>query len=246
LSNLYEATALVRARNNGQASIWIIDPHPLLRSGLKSQLEANGFRVVAEGASLHEAMSKGAEGPAPELVVLDFDAGPCAVKELKTLHPDANAIIFSENAEISNLSRMFAAGADGYILKSISASALVESLKLAMLGEKVFPRVLTGFLGSLPLGSKRADPQTLRVGDVDLSQRELGVVRGLACGQTNKCIAKGLNVTEATVKVHIKTVLRKLGATNRTQVAIWAIQHHVAPDAADAAPDRPATQLQSR
>ena len=64
-----------------------------------------------------------------------------------------------------------------------------------------------------------------RVGDVALSQRELDIIRRVADGHSNKIIAKDLAITEATVKVHLKTVLRKLGAANRTQVAIWAVQH---------------------
>ena len=67
----------------------------------------------------------------------------------------------------------------------------------------------------------------MRVGDVALSQRELDIIRRLADGHSNKTIAKELSITEATVKVHLKTVLRKMGVANRTQVAIWAVQHGV-------------------
>ena len=94
-----------------------------------------------------------------------------------------------------------------------------------MLGEKVFPSVLTNFLGALQSQQSASPVDRVRVGDVALSQRELDIIRSLADGHTNKSIAKALSITEATVKVHIKTVLRKLGATNRTQVAIWAVQH---------------------
>jgi two-component system nitrate/nitrite response regulator NarL len=73
--------------------------------------------------------------------------------------------------------------------------------------------------------SQSGTNERVRIGDVALSQRELDIIRGLADGNSNKAIAKELTITEATVKVHLKTVLRKLGATNRTQVAIWAVQH---------------------
>ena len=121
---------------------------------------------------------------------------------------------------------MFGAGADGYLLKSITASALIESLRLVALGEKVFPSMLTDFLGAMR-ANQSSTGERVRVGDIALSQRELDIIRGLADGHSNKAIAKELAITEATVKVHLKTVLRKLGATNRTQVAIWAVQHGV-------------------
>jgi two-component system nitrate/nitrite response regulator NarL len=156
---------------------------------------------------------------------MDFAMGAPAIREIKTAHENAYVVVLADSAELVFLAEMFGGGADGYILKSISADALVESLKLVMLGEKVFPSVLTNFLGALQTNVSPNAMERVKIGDVALSQRELDIIRSLADGQTNKSIAKELSITEATVKVHIKTVLRKLGATNRTQVAIWAVQH---------------------
>lgn len=211
------------------AGVWIIDHHPLLRSGLKSQLEESSFRVLAEGGSLLETLNQEKPGEVPDLVILDLDAGIETISEIKRLHPQTNVIVMACHAEIQTLSRAFAAGADGYLLKSISPKALVESCKLAVLGEKVFPSLVTNFLGAMQLRPSVSEAHNTCVGDIELSEREMGVVRGLAAGQTNKLIAKCLSITEATVKVHLKSVLRKLGASNRTQVAIWAIQHHLKP-----------------
>jgi two-component system, NarL family, nitrate/nitrite response regulator NarL len=203
--------------------VWLIDAHPLLRSGLRAQLEGKGFEVAAEGGTVAE-ISRNGDAPAPHLIILDFAQGSDAVAGLKTAQPQARTVVFAESAEIAHLADMFSAGADGYLLKSISANALIESLKLVALGEKVFPSMLTDFLGAMRSNSVGGS-ERVRVGDVALSQRELDIIRRLADGHSNKSIAKDLSITEATVKVHLKTVLRKLGATNRTQVAIWAVQH---------------------
>jgi len=204
--------------------VWLVDAHPLLRSGLRAQLDGKGFEVAAEAGSIDEIARNGVNGPAPNLIILDFSLGSTALASLKSSQPQARTVVFAESAEISHLADMFGAGADGYLLKSISAPALIESLKLVALGEKVFPSTITDFLGAMRASQGTAN-ERLRIGDVALSQRELEIIRGLADGHSNKAIAKELSITEATVKVHLKTVLRKLGATNRTQVAIWAVQH---------------------
>jgi two-component system nitrate/nitrite response regulator NarL len=202
--------------------VWLIDAHPLLRSGLRAQLDGNGFEVAAEAATVAEITSGSAASP--HLIIMDFAQGADAVASLKSIQPQAQTVVFAESAELSHLADMFSAGADGYLLKSISPKALIESLKLVRLGEKVFPSVLTDFLGAMRANHAGTN-ERVRVGDVALSQRELDIIRRLADGNSNKAIAKELSITEATVKVHLKTVLRKLGATNRTQVAIWAVQH---------------------
>jgi two-component system, NarL family, nitrate/nitrite response regulator NarL len=206
--------------------VWLIDAHPLLRSGLRAQLEGKGFDVGAEAGSIAEMTRNGANAAAPTLIIMDFAMGRDGLMALKVAQPQARVVVIAEAAEISHLADMFGAGADGYLLKSIAPSALVESLRLVDLGEKVFPSILTDFLGAMR--SAQGGPQErLRIGDVALSQRELEIIRALAEGHSNKAIAKELTITEATVKVHLKAVLRKLGATNRTQVAIWAVQHGV-------------------
>ena len=204
--------------------VWLIDAHPLLRSGLRAQLEGRGFAVAGEAGTVAEISRSCAEGPAPNLIILDFAQGSEAIASLKTAQPQARTVVFAESAELSHLADMFSAGADGYLLKSISPSALIESLKLVALGEKVFPSMLTDFLGAMR-ANQSGTSERVRVGDVALSQREIDIIRRLADGHSNKSIAKDLSITEATVKVHLKTVLRKLGASNRTQVAIWAVQH---------------------
>ena len=206
-------------------SVWLIDAHPLMRAGLKAQLDGKGFAIVAEGGSFAEVFEKSASG-LPHLVVVDMGLGLSVLSDVKSSQPGARIVVLAEHAELSHLVDAFGAGADGYLLKSISSDALVESLRLVALGEKVFPGIVTNYLSQLGGGFNGHGDRT-RVGDIPLSQRELDIIRHLADGHSNKTIANELSITEATVKVHLKTVLRKIGVANRTQVAIWAVQHGV-------------------
>lgn len=202
----------------------MIDAHPLMRAGLKAQLDGKGFKIVAEGGSLSEVFEKSADG-LPQLIVVDMNLGLAVLGDVKSSQPDARVVVLAEHAELSHLVDAFSAGADGYLLKSISTNALVESLRLVVMGEKVFPGVVTNYLSML--GATNGDHERVRVGDVHLSQRELDIIRHLADGHPNKTIANELSIAEATVKVYLKTVLRKIGVANRTQVAIWAVLHGV-------------------
>jgi len=200
-----------------------------MRAGLRSQLEGNGFRVLAECSSIDDLAARAGEADLPQLIIVDHEASHDALGRLKSRHPQSAVILLGGDADLAALSSAFAAGADGYLLKNISPPALVASCRLAMLGEKVFPRVVSQFLASSQSRGQPVETQPTCVGEIELSDRELCVVRSLAAGQTNKCIANHLNITEATVKVNLKAILRKLGASNRTQVAIWALQNNLKP-----------------
>lgn len=213
-------------------AIWIFDPHPIVRAGIRSQLSGSGFVVTVEAAHPADAVVRQEGSAAPRLVIVDASFGTAAIRDIKRRFADAQVVVFAENAEISSLSAAFEAGADGYMLKSISAPALLDSLRLVMHGEKVFPSTLTCFLSAYRQAPPEPQGGDCRVGNVQLSDREMRILRGLAQGYTNKRIANALNITEATVKVNLKSVLRKLGMTNRTQVAIWAVQHRLHADGA--------------
>jgi two-component system nitrate/nitrite response regulator NarL len=206
--------------------VWLVGARPLLRSGLRAQFDNEGFEIAAEAGSVEEILQSGLDGLAPDLIIFGNTLGADALVTLKALQPQAHVVVIAESAEISHLADMFGAGADGYLLKSISPNALVESLRLVDLGEKVFPSILTDFLDAMR-AAQGGSQERWRIGDVALSQREFEIIRTLAEGHSNKVIAHKLTISETTVKVHMKAVLRKLGATNRTQVAIWAMQHGV-------------------
>lgn len=209
------------------ADVWVIDPHPIVRAGIRSQLGHGGFAVGWEGEALPGGDDAPAVGKMPDIVIIDASLGSEAIRALKQRFPGAHPIVFAEQADLPSLSGAFAAGADGYMLKSISSAALVDSLRLVLHGEQVFPRTLGGLIGQIRGTSGDMIPGETRVGNICLAARELAILKGLAQGHTNKRIANALGITEATVKVNLKSVLRKLGLSNRTQVAIWALQNQL-------------------
>nr|WP_272914659.1 response regulator transcription factor [Aurantiacibacter rhizosphaerae] len=120
----------------------------------------------------------------------------------------------------------FEAGADGYILKNISCESLVNSLQLAACGEKVVPGEL---VKQLPQFAHATADQVKAEGELSdiLSEREIATLRCLVMGYPNKVIARRLDIGEATVKVHVKAILRKLNVQNRTQAAICGVNYGV-------------------
>jgi two-component system nitrate/nitrite response regulator NarL len=213
--------------------VWLIGAHQLLRSGLRALFVGKGFEVAAEADSVEEILQRVSDGLAPDLIILDHTLGADGLLRLKASQPQAHIVVIAESAGISHLADMFGAGADGYLLKNISPNALIESLRLVDLGEKVFPSVVIDLLGAMCAAQSELQ-ERLRIGDVTLSRRELEIIRALAGGLSNKMIAHKLMITEATVKVHLKAILRKLSVINRTQVVVWAMQHGLTNGIADA------------
>jgi two-component system nitrate/nitrite response regulator NarL len=149
------------------------------------------------------------------------------IRRLKRAPVRVRAVILAESMDGHRVANSFIAGVDGYLLADISPEALCESLRLVTLGEKVFPSRLATFLAS-----KTWEPPepARRSADADgfLSEREVAIVSLLTGGMPNKVIASELTITEATVKVHLKSIMKKIGVSNRTQAAVWAINNGMA------------------
>jgi two-component system nitrate/nitrite response regulator NarL len=138
---------------------------------------------------------------------------------LRNAYPDARVVVLASALSVESLREAMNTGADGVLMKDVSPEALIQSLELVMMGRKVFPANSAALLLDL---SNAAIPVPAVRG---LSLREQDVLRALATGASNKMIAHSLSIAEATVKVHIKTVLRKIDVNNRTQAAIWALNN---------------------
>jgi len=139
-------------------------------------------------------------------------------------YPDGRVAILADSFEYDQVVKAFACGVDGYILKAISCEPLFGLLRLIALGEKVLPSQLAENLNRHHPAAVNDDWDT-SVRAVTLSSREVEVLACLSLGMANKVISRRHNITEATVKVHVKAILRKLQVANRTQAAIWAVQH---------------------
>jgi two-component system nitrate/nitrite response regulator NarL len=210
-------------------STFLIDANKLFREGLKRLLEESPFQIVAEAGNVREGLLVAEQGSNPQLVLLDLATGADdeadALRRLRHAVPDARIVVLTSELCTRRLSSALEAGADGYLMKDLSSDALTQSLRLVMLGEKVFPTHLAALLISGRVSTApAAEMPTSRKG---LSQREVQILRCLLSGDSNKMIANQLSITEATVKVHLKSLLRKINASNRTQAAIWALNNGI-------------------
>ena len=205
-------------------SVALIDTNRLFREGLKVLISGSDFRIVAEAGTLAEAVSTWDAADGPGAVLLD-PAGTAdaarTVCEVRAAFPGARVVLLTTELDAQSLAAVLEAGADAYLLKDISPEALVQSLNLVMLGEKVFPSHLSTLLMNHRMHADGRTPRFQR----GLSGREVEILRHLLDGDSNKMIANHLGITEATVKVHLKSLIRKIGASNRTQAAIWALNN---------------------
>ncbi len=140
-------------------------------------------------------------------------------------------VLLADQFDFDTMIDAFREGVDGYIINDIQCQSLMESLKLVASGEKVLPSQL---VRHLPLRSAMANVKVNDGSDLlnNLSEREVETLRCLIMGYPNKVIAYRLDISEATVKVHVKAILRKLGVQNRTQAAICAVNNGLDGDAA--------------
>ncbi|MBA1155614.1 LuxR C-terminal-related transcriptional regulator [Microvirga mediterraneensis] len=208
----------------------------LLRTGIGHVLSGTRFALTAEPCddpsnlpALDDAMPvlfMICENRSTEELVAMVDA-------LKTQHPFSRVVVLADTMDPDAAIQLCGAGMDGFCPTSMDRHALVKALEIVVLGETYIPASIG--LALLELARQgRAQyahdgagaPFTASAEALDkLSEREAQILRCLTRGASNKVIARELGVAEATVKVHIKAILRKVKATNRTQAAIWATGH---------------------
>lgn len=205
-------------------TVMLVDSSTLFRQGLKHLLPSDDFKVVAEASEWEEAVGK-IEPGAVQLILLDApDTASlrAGIQALREATPGTRVVHLANVTDAGRVLAALEAGADGCLSKDRSPEALVQSLRLVMLGEKVMPPDVA----SLVLRRPEAPPATGRA-PRGLSAREMQILQGLLRGHSNKMIAIELDITEATVKVHLKSLLRKVGCSNRTQAAIWALNNGI-------------------
>lgn len=191
----------------------LIEANRLFRQGLKHLLADTRFAVEAEFSTTEQAVA----GAVASGLVIVGEGGD--LQQLRSAYPGAHIVVLASDFAVDALRDTMNAGADGYLMKDVSPEALLQSLELVMMGEKVFPTNLASML--LNLDSTPLALKSIR----GLSPREQEILQALVTGASNKLIAIKLGITEATVKVHLKTLLRKIDVNNRTQAAIWAMNN---------------------
>lgn len=208
-----------------EVNISILARNEILREGLKRILADESFKIQSSVADQKALMAEIRDGNSPHLIIVDATTateGANICRQLRQTYPSSRLVLMADDYSVENVARAFAAGVDGYLVKAISCEPLVGALRLIALGEKVLP---SQFVDSLVDPLWRTAPQTWETDSsrLNLSDREIEILRCLISGSANKQISRQLNITEATVKVHIKAILRKLRVMNRTQAAIWAV-----------------------
>ncbi len=211
-------------------SVLLIEKNSFLREGIKSLLEKYNYNVVDEVGHVNDIPSLSSDNKY-KLIIFgthNDDGDASFVKSLNTRFFNSKIVVLADELDSRFIKDSFCAGADGFILQDISARAFIGSLDLIMMGEKVFPTSMASILSDGWNGW--CDKYKVDVlNEYDISSRELEIIRCLANGNSNKSIARELGITEATVKVHLKAVLRKLGLENRTQIAIWSVSQGIVP-----------------
>jgi two-component system nitrate/nitrite response regulator NarL len=210
----------------------LICQNTLLRKGIDHILSGTRFVLSEEvGDNLNDLPAFGDK--APELFLIcekrSSDKYVEAIQRLKAQCPSARVVIFADEMEPRTIIQVCQAGVDGLCSTTMNHDALIKALGLVMLGETFISAGLSlPLLDQMLSGSPAATAPALHndfSSSSRLSTREAQILRCLMQGSSNKLIARDLGVAEATVKVHIKTILRKVKVANRTQAAMWAQQN---------------------
>ncbi|HEY4134034.1 MAG TPA: response regulator transcription factor [Alphaproteobacteria bacterium] len=221
--------------------VLIADDHPLFRDGLRLLVQQLDEKVtVIEAGNLPDALQL-AKAQADEINLLLVDlrmpgaVGFDGIKTLRAIAPKTPLVVISGYETKRNAEQALEAGASGFIPKSTSPSVTLNALKLVMLGEVYVPPSLIygpqpddpdSEIGAAPVAAPTVDLSKL----APLTQRQLDVLALIGQGNSNKDIAEKLGISEGTVKVHVGAILKVLGATNRTQAALMAIDMGVTPE----------------
>lgn len=202
--------------------VLLADDHEVVRRGLRSLFEDTDIQVVAEASSGQEAL-KMVKDKKLDVVLLDVRMpdidGLNVLGRIKLDHPDLPVLMISTYDNPTYVARAVALGAAGYVLKESDRNKLLAAVRGAATGNPIWTREeLRRVTGAL------AAPRMNTEVEVPLTQRESEVLKQLALGLTNKEIAQALHISYETVKEHVQHILRKIGVTDRTQAAVWAVR----------------------
>ena len=211
--------------------VLLVDDHALVRNGIASLLMAHNIKVVGEASDGLEALEK-ARQLKPDIILMDIKMPRCdgleATRLIKTEMPEIKIIILTVSDDDEDLFKAIKSGAEGYLLKNIKSEEFFALLFGVIKGEAAispplatkiieeFARQTTREIEHPPSGSK-------------LTERETDVLRLVVSGAINKEIAATLNITENTVKYHLRNIMEKLHLRNRAQAAAYAVSKGITP-----------------
>jgi two-component system nitrate/nitrite response regulator NarL len=209
--------------SNQKQSILIIDDHPLFRKGLMQLIQtAEEFDIVGEASGGIDGIAL-AHSLNPDMILLDLNmkdmSGIEVLIKLKSSDTDSRIIMLTVSDNAEDLVAALRAGADGYLLKDMEPEDLLANIRSAGLGQMTLNDKLTGMLARALNEGVR--PKNLS--DAGLTEQEEKILDQISTGKSNKLIAHELGITEGTVKVHVKHLLKKLNLKSRVEAALWAI-----------------------
>ena len=192
-----------------------VDDHPLMTAGIAGEINAQAdMCVIAQAADGGEAIAK-FRAHRPDVTLMDIRMpkvnGIDAITAIRTEFPRARIVVLTTAAGDIQVLRAFKAGAVGYLLKNLLRTELIDTIRMVNAGQRRIPAEIAQQLAE-------------HAADDALTARELDVLRGIVKGQSNKVIACSLNIVEHTVKNHIKSILSKLDADDRTGAAMIAVR----------------------
>ncbi len=215
------ATAAIR--------VLVVDDHTLFRRGLISLLAGDGrFEIVGEAGDANEAHRRAA-ATQPDVILLDNHMpgvnGVDALAGFKAVSPQARVLMLTVSEDERDLSAALRGGARGYLLKTADSEMLSAAIQRTMTGESVIsPEMTSKLVNAFQAGQGISAPPPMPI-DTDpinsLSPREREILSLIAKGASNKELARELSIAEATVKIHVQHILRKLNLTSRVQAAVY-------------------------
>lgn len=217
----------------------LVGPHSLRREGIARALDSTDFRIVATGTDLQKIDLDVLAKSIYLLIVECSHDVSSAIRQIqlfKAAFPDGKVVLFADHLSLEELLSAFRAGTNAYFVSVQTCEAFIKVLELVMLGETVLPWELLRLIGKdtqEPSGGSCGTCSNGQGGGTEerergprLSERERFILRRIIEGDSNKHVARRLNIAEATVKVHVKAILRKIDVRNRTQAAMWAMSKH--------------------
>jgi len=209
--------------NTSAATLLLVDDHPLLRKGLKQLIDfEDELEVIGEASDGQTALAIAKEHE-PDLIVLDLNMqgmdGLETLRAMRQAEISSRIIMLTVSDSDEDVVCAISYGADGYLLKDMDPEQILEKIKEAALGKMVISDKLTHVLAGAIRGGTNKKSNLL----AKLTSREHEILKLIAKGLSNKLIARELDISDGTVKVHVKHVLKKLGLNSRVEAAVWMV-----------------------
>ena len=215
--------------------VLMIDDHALFRMGLSELLERRGIEVVAAVGDCHQGI-QWVEEKSPDVVLLDMRMpamnGLEVLQELRRREVRMPIVMLTTSREEGDVVNALQGGASGYLLKDMEPDDLIKALNDIVAGQTIVAPELTVVLAKAVQGEVAPRSPSHRA-LAELTPRELQILCHLAEGQSNKVIARNLGISDGTVKLHVKAILRKLDVHSRVEAAVFAVEENICGRGAD-------------